>query len=41
MRPLHHSKGHDRDPSGVAVTVSHPGPDQVARSRIIARVYAL
>jgi catechol 2,3-dioxygenase-like lactoylglutathione lyase family enzyme len=30
-----------RDPSGVAVMVSHPGPDQVARSRIISRVYAL
>jgi catechol 2,3-dioxygenase-like lactoylglutathione lyase family enzyme len=30
-----------RDPSGVAVAVSYPGPDQVARSRIISRVYAL
>ncbi len=30
-----------RDPSGVTVAVSHPGPDQVPRSRIIARVYAL
>jgi catechol 2,3-dioxygenase-like lactoylglutathione lyase family enzyme len=30
-----------RDPSGVTVAVSHPGPDQVPRNRIIARVYAL
>ncbi|RAG83325.1 hypothetical protein DN069_22655 [Streptacidiphilus pinicola] len=30
-----------RDPSGVTVVVTHPGPDQVARTRIISRIYAL
>ncbi len=30
-----------RDPSGVTVAVSHPGPDQVPRNHIVTHVYAL
>ena len=29
-----------RDPSGVPVMVSHPGPEQVVRHRIMSRIYA-
>ncbi|MHA6764958.1 VOC family protein [Streptacidiphilus sp. PAMC 29251] len=29
-----------RDPNGVPVVITHPGPDQAARKDIISRVYA-